>query len=156
MRRATRVGAACVAGASLFLSACYSYVPETVLAPDAGRRVHLTIQPSSMATIAPQYGPRVRDIVGVVQGRDSSEFRLSVVSLKTLDGFETITTNLPGTVPRSAIEFVEVERFSRGKTIAVVGLAAAALAIGVKQFALGGSSTTGAMGGQSPPAFRAP
>ena len=147
---------AAFAAALVLSSACYEYVPESTVPAASGRRVHLVIAPAAMTAIAHELGPNTRDVEGVIAAADSQRIVLDVVRVHSLNGFDTYMTGTRATIPRSALETLEIERVSPSRSAVAVGIGAVATFVAVRVFAIGSSPNATGSGGSRPPSLRAP
>jgi hypothetical protein len=133
------------------LSGCYVYVPmQTGTAPNP--RVEVLVTDRGRVELAPQLGQGVLSFEGIIETHKDSSYVLRVAEVTYINrqtntwGGEAITVN------DGAIRDIRVRRLSRGRTFAVVlGAVGAALAFVVTRSVLGGGSSDGAPGGNSPP-----
>lgn len=120
---------AVLAGAAALLSGCFRYVPIDPAAAPIGARVRVHLTPTGQIRVAQDIGRRVEATLdGTLAGRPQQRFSLEIPVGTRPDGF--FRTDLAQDVqiaPQEVAGF-DVRRFSRGRTLLLIGAAAGATA----------------------------
>ena len=138
-RRARALVAGLLLG-STTLSACYVNVP-VARSPVVGSVVALRLNDRGRVAMENSLGPSVDRVEGnVVRGTDD-EYVLAVASVATLDGNSSKWAGEQVTLRREFVRDEVERRFSRNRTLALVGGAAAAVVAFIVTRSVIGSST---------------
>ena len=143
--------------AVLMLSGCYRYVPSSASAPiAAGSEVRLTLTPAGSAALTPILGRDSRAVEGHVSSVTDGAYVVAVSGILKREqgsgGEASLTrTTWAGesvSIPRAAIEGVELRSLDAKKTgiVAAVGTVLAIVAVKIITHATG-SSSSGTEGG---------
>jgi len=138
--------------AVLMLSGCYRYVPTSANAPiAAGSEVRLTLTPAGAATLTPILGRDNRAVEGHVSAVTDAAYVVAVSGiLKREQGsggeFSLTRTTWGGesvSIPRAALEGVELRSLDARKTgfVAVLGTALAIVAVKLVTHVIGSSGS---------------
>lgn len=114
-----------LAGATAALSGCFRYVPTDPEAVPAGARVRVHLAPEAQARVARSLGRRVEATIdGTLAARPPHQLSLEIPVGTRQEGF--FRTGLAQNVQISQRDVVglEVRRFSRGRTLLLIGAAA--------------------------------
>ena len=131
------------------LCGCYVHVPETLVAPEPGRRVRILLTEAGSTELARYVGPRIGTINGDVIRADSAGLEIAVSSTVTRDENETFWKGEAVSVPRDYVAVLQRRQIAVGRTVAFVGgLAGAAIGLGTVTGVVGGG---GPRGGPPPP-----
>jgi hypothetical protein len=148
--RALRISALPVAALTLF-SACYRYVPVTEASLEVGGayRAHLT--PEGSQQVAPLLGMDVMHLDGRILSVQDTSYLVSMsATVKREDPRPIVWTGERLTIPRAAVNRLELRQLDRPRTIrAAVLYTAGLLAIGGLVFSVRGL-VSGNPGGGGP------
>lgn len=131
------------AAAGVVVSGCFGYYQPTT-ANLEGRRVHLSLSDNGSALLAPQLGPSVGEVEGVMNGDSDGVYALSVLGITRRDGQEIDWRGEHVPVPRAVVTSVTERRFSRSRTALFV--VASAIGIAATKRAFGGDGGANAPG----------
>ena len=122
-----RVVRAALLAASLGVStACYTSHP-LVGAPDMGTTAVVTLNDRGRLTLGEAVGPNAERVEGSVLSRSDSTFVLAVRSVQYIGGAANGWNGEQVTIPVAGVRGVTERRFSKGRTILVIGTAVAAV-----------------------------
>ena len=149
-RRDALLGAVAVAVAVIVSSGCFGYyAPATT--DLAGRRIQLSLNDAGSALLAPQLGPSVADVEGVLNDDSAGVLAISVLGITRRDGQENSWRGERVPIPRTVVTSVMERRFSRTRTaLFVVGSAIGIVATKRAFSGAGGSNAPGGTPGQPP------
>lgn len=106
---------------------CYEYRSADVSGVRTGETVHLVLNRSGSAALAPAIGPSATSLDGRVLRDDAGELMLAVTQIDRSVGPEEFMRNESIVVPTRSAESITVRRLDRPRTL----LAAGALLAGV-------------------------
>ena len=142
--------------AILLLSACYRYVPSTPTSVAPGSELRFTLTPAGSASLVPILGQDTRAVEGRVSSVTDNAYVVAVAgTLKRSQGSggeptlsRTTWAGESVTIPRAALEGVELRSLDAKKTTLVAVLGTVLTAITVKLITnVVGSSGGGTEGG---------
>ncbi len=116
-----------ICGAALFLSACYTYRPLTIPAPEPGARVSAQLTGTGSQELAGQIGPDVLHVEGMVLQADSSGLDLEVREIESYRGIRSDWNGEQVHLPNLAVAGIQERKLSPGGT----GLMGGVLAVGL-------------------------
>ena len=135
--------------AGLIGSGCFGYYQPST-ADLEGRRVQLSLNDAGSALLAPQLGPSVADVEGILAEDSAGVLALSVLGITRRDGQENSWRGERVPIPRAVVTSVTERRFSRARTVLFV--AGSAIGIYATKRAFGGAGGSNAPGpSPSPP-----
>ena len=112
----------CLAAAGVLLTTgCYSVQPLATTSPSPGTRLALSLNDGGRVALGGSMGPEIRRVDGNLMARQDSDYVLSVTGVNYLNGTfqswkgETVRIN------KSMVSEMAERRFSKGRTIALVG-----------------------------------
>lgn len=141
--RAPRRNVLLAAVAVITGSGCFGYYQPST-ADLEGRRVHLSLNDAGSALLAPQLGPSVADVEGVLADDSAGVYGLAVLGITRRDGQENSWRGERVPIPRTVVTSVTERRFSRSRTVLFV--AASAIGIAATKRAFGGAGGSNAPG----------
>ena len=128
-------------------TACYTYVPVMSAAPQPGEHVALDITDMGRVRLNDQLGTGVSRVEGMVSASEGNDYLLSVTKVAY---FNAPSANWSGErvrVSRDVVARVEERRFSKGRTLIVMGGVLAGIAAFVlTRSILGGGTEAGDTG----------
>jgi len=148
--RARRRNVLLAAVAGIIGSGCFGYY-QPITADLEGRRVQLSLNDAGSALLAPQLGPSVADVQGILKDDSAGVYGVSVLGITRRDGQENSWRGERVPIPRTVVNSVMERRFSRTRTVlfvvgSAIGIAATKRAFG----GAGGSNAPGPSPGQPP------
>lgn len=150
IRLRARRNALFAAVAGLVGSGCFGYYQPTTTDLE-GRRVHLSLNDNGSALLAPQLGPSVGEVEGVMNGDSDGVYALSVLGITRRDGQEIDWRGEHVPIPRAVVTSVTERRFSRSRTALFVAASAIGIAATKRAFAgEGGANAPGPSPGGTP------
>lgn len=150
IRLRARRNALFAAVAGLVGSGCFGYYQPTTTDLE-GRRVHLSLNDNGSALLAPQLGPSVGEVEGVMNGDSDGVYALSVLGITRRDGQEIDWRGERVPIPRAVVTSVTERRFSRSRTALFVAASAIGIAATKRAFAgEGGANAPGPSPGGTP------
>lgn len=131
------------------LAGCYEMVPTTTRPPSLGDRVAVKLSAEGSARMTAQVGPGVAGIEGRLASMTDSALTLDVILVRTAAAGDVLMRGITATVPRTAVEALEVERLSVRRTSLFIGGLTAGVVLAGRAIGLanGGGSEAG-LGGR--------
>lgn len=140
------------APALIALSAgCYTQVPVLTPAPAAGTRVAVLLNDHGRQEAATQIGPYAMRVEGAVLQMTDSDYVLQVTDVVDIRGIRTKWTGETVPLRRSYVAMAYERRLHKGRTLLLIGGAAAILGLVVGFDVLGLGSGSGDGGGPPGP-----
>lgn len=129
-------------------TACFTYVPART-APAAGAHVYFELTDAGRAAHAARIGPGVLELTGTLTGMQDDRYVVDVATVRAMRGPELPVDGISVTLAPGDVANPRVRTLSRGRTIAVVGTALAAVVafIASKGFKAGSTPPEGPPGG---------
>jgi len=149
--RRRRRAASLLAAVMLANTACYTYVPVMSAAPHPGEHVAFDITDMGRVRLNEQLGANVARVEGMVSANEGNDYLLSVTKVAYFNAPAANWTGERVRVSRDVIARVEERRFSKGRTLLLVGGTLAGLAAFVLTRSLIGGGTQGTDRGPPPP-----
>jgi hypothetical protein len=147
MRWVSLVGRLCVAVVVLpVLAGCYNLVPVAVLQPAPGTKVAVLLNDEGRLRTAQQVGPYTMRIDGALVQATESNYVLAVTDVVDIRGAHSKWTGETVPLPRSYVMTTYERRFSKPKTVLLLGTVAAgflALVTSFNLFGFGGKGGSG-------------
>jgi hypothetical protein len=100
---------------------CYEYRSAEISGVRAGETVHLVLNQSGSAALAPAIGPSATSLDGRVLRDDSGELLLAVTQIDRSVGPEEFLRNESVAVPTRNAESITVRRLDRPRTLLAAG-----------------------------------
>ncbi len=116
-----------VLGATLTLTACYTYRPLTTPEPPAGTQVSAQLTGTGSRELAAQVGPDVLHVEGKVLGADSAGLDLEVREIESYRGIRSDWNGEAVRLPRAAVAGIQERKLSPGGTGIMGGVIVAGL-----------------------------
>ena len=114
--------------ALVLASACYDVQPMVSATPAPGTRLALSINDTGRVALGGTMGPEIRRVEGNLLNRDNNEYVLAVTGVNLLNGDFQKWDGETVRIQSSMVNGLYERRFSKGRTIAFVGLVALAAA----------------------------
>jgi len=111
----------------LLLAGCYSYKPAHGPAPDPGSRVSIRLSRDASTTLAPELGPGVLWVEGVVLQDDSAGLRLGVRKIEKAGNVDAEWSGEVVTFPHDSYLSMEQRKLNVPGTLVLSGLAVGAM-----------------------------
>jgi hypothetical protein len=112
-----------------FAGACYSNQPLASTTPAPGTRLALAITDSGRVALGGSMGPEIRRVEGRLIDRQEKDYVLSVTGVDYLNGTFQKWAGETVTIKSNLVSGLYERRFSTGRTITFVVMAAAAAAV---------------------------
>ena len=138
-RRAPRRNVLIAAVAGIIGSGCFGYYQPST-ADLEGRRIQLSLTDAGSAMLAPQLGPSVAEVEGVVDDDSAGVFGVSVLGITRRDGQENDWRGERISISRSIVASVKERRFSRARTTLFTVLSVAGVIATKQAFGNGGGA----------------
>lgn len=122
---------------------CYRYVPMAGSRPALGERYSLELTDGGRVGLAERLGSGVIRVEGTLLQMTDTAYVMSVAGIETIDGGSSHWSGEKVSIPPQYIGSLQERAFSRGRTAAAIGAAAAALGAFI--------ATRSLLGGGSPP-----
>jgi hypothetical protein len=106
---------------------CFTYneVPRTEALP--GREIQVDLNEIGRTALVNQIGPQVRSVTGRLDASDTSGLTVAISKTSVMNGDDNGWHGEPMTIPYRYIAQIEERTLSKGKTVALVALAAGVL-----------------------------
>ena len=131
------------------LAGCYSYVPVATLQPGPGTKLSLVLNDEGRSQSARQVGPYTARVEGQLVEATDADYVLAVTDVVDIRGARSKWTGETVPLPRSFVMSTYEKRFSRTKTLLLVGAFAAGFVALARSFNILGFG--GANGDGTPP-----
>ena len=128
------------------LAGCNTYVPVSTLQPAPGTRLSLVLNDEGRSQAARQVGPYTMRIEGELLRATDADLVLAVTDVVDIRGTHSRWTGETVPLPRTFVMSTNEKRFSRSKTLLIVGALTAgfvALARSFNILGLGGANGEG-------------
>ncbi len=122
-------------------SGCYQYVPMGGSRPVTGERYSLELTDGGRVGLAERLGSGVIRVEGTLLQLTDTAYVMSVAGIETISGGSSHWSGEKVSIPPQYISSMQGREFSRGRTAAAIGAAAAALGafIATRSLLAGGS-----------------
>jgi hypothetical protein len=148
--RAPRRNVLFAAVAGVIGSGCFGYYQPST-ADLEGRRIQLSLTDAGSPLLAPQLGPSVADVEGILNDDSAGVLAVSVLGITRRDGQENSWRGERVPIPRTVVNSITERRFSRARTVLFVTASAIGIAATKRAFGSGGGSNApGPSPGQPP------
>ena len=128
-RRRTVVSTAFAAAFAASVSACYHYAPGETAAIQPGAVVRFDLSPSGASDLSPVLGAGTNAVEGTVLSAADSGYRMSVTGTRKVSTAGVVSwAGEQVTIPRTAVEHVQLRSLDRRRTFGVAILAILAAA----------------------------
>ena len=114
-------------GALHFCTACYSYVPVRS-APSPGSQVALEVTDEGRVALNDKIGPGVVRLEGTLAGVEGDELLVDASAVRQVRGYISELGGVRVRLPQRHITRIDERRFSRRRTLMVIGGIAATVA----------------------------
>ena len=132
---------AIVVGVLHLCTACYSYVPVRST-PPPGAQVALEVTDEGRVALNDKVGPGVVRLEGTLAGMEGDELLLDASAVRQLRGYITDLGGVRVRLPQRYVTRMDERRFSRTRTMLVIG-GVAAIVVGFFATKIAGRSTPG-------------
>ena len=132
-----------VAALAFLAAGCYNYAPIATPVPEPGTFVAATLTDSGSIALARYLGPLVTQVRGRYLGSNEQGLEIAVSSVLMGSSDERPWAGEHVTLPQSAVQSIQLRRFSKGKSVLLVGVGVTGVAATVAAFNLVGSGTAG-------------
>jgi hypothetical protein len=110
-------------------SACYDVQPMVSATPAPGTRLALSINDTGRVALGGTMGPEIRRVEGNLLDRDENTYLLAVTGVNLLNGDFQKWDGETVRIQSNMVNGLYERRFSKGRTIAFVGLVALAATV---------------------------
>jgi hypothetical protein len=114
--------------ALVLTSACYDVQPMVTSTPAVGTRLALSINDTGRLALGGTMGPEIRRVEGNLLNRENNEYVLAVTGVNLLNGDFQKWDGETVRIQANMVNGLYERKFSKGRTIAFVGLVALAAA----------------------------
>jgi len=131
-----------VVALALLGAGCYNYAPVATPAPEPGTFVAATLTDSGSLALARYLGPLVTEVRGRYLGSNDQGLEIAVSSVLMGSSDERPWAGEHVTLPQAAVQSIQLRRFSKGKSVLLVGVGVTGVAATVAAFSLIGSGSS--------------
>ena len=132
-----RAKAAVIVSAMVLCVGCYSLQPIVGPTPSLGTTVAVSINDAGRVALGGSMGPAIDEVEGRLVQRDSTEYLLSVVTVRFLRGGEQTWTGERVRIKSEFVSVMKEKKFSRGRTALISAVALGAVAAFVTRAIVG-------------------
>ena len=129
---------------------CFRYVPLVASAPQPGEHYTFDISDQGRVGLADRLGPGVLKVEGLLVRQADDAYIVSVAGIESIAGGSAHWSGEQVPVREEYIRSVERREFSKGRTAAAIGAAAAAIGVFMATRALTGTGAPPSQSGGGP------